>query len=111
MGGFQRLSGYPSGRFRVDEVEMLRFGYQRNISPFLGLNLGGIVSQNYFGGTLEFARLQQSYDPATPSGLFQSASLFIGADTILGPAALSFGLGKSGNSTMWLSIGIPWTLH
>ena len=111
LGGFQRLSGYPTGRFRVEEVQMVRLGYQRNIPPFLGLNLGGIVNQNYFGGTVELANIQQSYDPQTQSGLYRSASLFVGADTILGPAALSFGLGKDGNKTLWLSIGIPWTLH
>ncbi|MCF8208715.1 MAG: patatin-like phospholipase family protein [Rhodoferax sp.] len=111
LGGFQRLSGYPAGRFRVDQLAFARLGYQRNIPPLLGLNLGGIISQTYLGGTLEFAHLEQSYDPRTPSGAYQSGSVFIGTDTVLGPAALSFGLSQQGTGTVWLSIGVPWTLR
>jgi NTE family protein len=109
VGGFQRLAGYPAGRFRVDQLSFLRLGYQRNIPPLLGLNLGGIISQTYLGGTLEFARIEQSQDPLTSSGAYQSGSVFIGTDTVLGPAALSFGLSQQGNATVWLSIGVPWT--
>jgi NTE family protein len=111
LGGFQRLSGYPAGRFRVNQMTFARLGYQRNIPPLLGLNLGGIVNQAYFGGSLEVAQIEQSYDPLTPNGAYQSGALFIGADTVLGPAALSFGFSKEGSSAIWLSIGVPWTLR
>lgn len=110
VGGFQRLSGYPVGRFRADQVEFLRLGYQRNIAPVLGLTLGGIVTQSYFGASLEAARIWQSYDTLTSNGLYKSAAMFIGADTLLGPTALSVGLGDNGQRAVWLSIGVPWTI-
>jgi NTE family protein len=109
MGGFQRLSAYPVNRFRVNEVGFGRVGYQRNVPPLLGLHLGGIVTQAYFGGSLEAARIRQDYDYATADGVYKSASIFVGADTILGPAAVSLGIGPSGARTIWLSIGVPWT--
>lgn len=110
VGGFQRLSGYPVGRFRVDELAFLRVGYQRNIAPVMGLSLGGIVSQTYFGASLEAAQLRQSYDASTANGVYKSAALFIGADTLLGPTALSLGVGENGQRAIWFSVGVPWTL-
>ena len=111
LGGFQRMSAFPVGRFRASQVEFGRLGYQRNIPPLLGLNLGGIVSQTYFGGTAEIARIRQTVDPATLDGTYHSTSLFIGADTILGPAAFSYGTDFKGHQSFWISIGIPWTVH
>jgi NTE family protein len=111
LGGFQRLSAYPVSRFRVNQVEFGRLGYQRNIPPLLGLHLGGIVTQTYFGGSIEAANIRQEYDSATANGLYKSLSVFVGADTILGPAAVSLGVGPSGARAIWLSIGTPWTLH
>jgi NTE family protein len=110
MGGFQRLSGYPVGRFRVDQLAFVRLGYQRNIAPVMGLTLGGIVSQTYFGASLEAAQLRQTYDVSTANGLYKSAALFIGADTLLGPTALSLGVGENGQRALWFSVGVPWTL-
>lgn len=110
LGGFQRLSGYPVNRFRVDQVAFARLGYQRNIAPVMGLTLGGIVSQTYFGASLEAAQLRQSYDTSTANGLYKSAALFIGADTLLGPTALSLGFGENGQRAVWFSVGVPWTL-
>jgi NTE family protein len=109
MGGFQQLSGYPVGRFRADDVSFVRAGYQHVIKPPLGLELGGIVSQFYAGGTLEAARLEQTVEPLTPNGTYRSVSLFIGAETFLGPVFFAIGKGGSEPPTVWLSIGTPWT--
>jgi NTE family protein len=108
MGGFQQLSGYPVGRFRADDVRFLRGGYQHMIKPPLGLELGGIVSQFYAGGSLEVARLEQSLDPFTANGIYRSASVFIGAETFIGPIFFAVGKGGAEKPTVWLSIGTPW---
>ena len=110
VGGFQRLSGFPVNRFRVDQLAFARLGYQRNIPPVMGLTLGGIVSQTYFGASLEAARIWQTYDQSTANGLYKSAALFVGADTLLGPTALSVGIGENGQRAVWFSVGVPWTL-
>ena len=109
LGGFHQLSGYPVGRFRADDVNYVRLGYQRIIRPPLGLEIGGIVSQFYAGGSIESARLKQSLDPLTEDGNYHAVSLFIGADSFMGP--VFFGLGKSERNpvTVWLSIGVPWS--
>jgi NTE family protein len=108
MGGFQQLSGYPAGRFRADDVSFARAGYQHVIRPPLGLELGGIVSQFYAGGTLEAARLEQSVETLTRNGTYLSASLFIGAETFLGPVFFALGKAPSERPAVWLSIGVPW---
>lgn len=109
LGGFQSLSGYGQWRFRVREATFGRLGYQRVIKPPLGLQLGGIINRMYAGGSLEGARTAGTFDPLTPDGRYYSASLYIGADTLIGPVFLGVGQGAGGNHALWLSIGVPWT--
>lgn len=108
LGGFQSLSGYGQWRFRARDALFGRLGYQRVIKPPLGLELGGIISRMYAGGSLEGARMKGTFDPLTPDGRYYSASLYIGADTLIGPVFFGVGQGAGGNHALWLSIGIPW---
>jgi len=111
LGGFQTLSGYAQGRFRSRDMSFGRLGYQRVIKPPLGLELGGIISRMYAGGSLEAGHIGHSYDQLTPDGTYRSASLFIGAETLIGPVFLGFGQGEGDHRALWLSIGVPWSLR
>jgi len=108
MGGFQKLSGYDRGRFRGLNVAFGSLGYRRVVRPPLGLELGGILDRMYAGASLEAGRLRQSVDPLTPDGTYYSGSLYIGADTLIGPMFLAFGQGEGNNRAVWLAIGRPW---
>jgi len=109
LGGFQRLSGYNYQRFRAESVAFGSVNYRRVINPPLGLQLGGIVDRFYAGASLEAARLNGSYDPNTPDAVYYSGSLYLAADTALGPMFIAYGQGAGGNRTIWLAIGKPWS--
>ncbi len=108
LGGFQKLSGYDRGRFRALETAFGSLGYRRVIPPPFGLELGGILDRMYAGASLEAGRIRQSVDPLTPDGTYYSGSLYIGADTVIGPMFLGFGQGAGSNRAVWLAIGRPW---
>jgi len=109
LGGFQRLSGYNYQRFRAESLAFGSVNYRRVIDPPLGLQLGGIVDRFYVGASLEAARLNGSYGPATPDAVYYSGSLYLAADTALGPMFIAYGQGAGSNRTIWLAIGKPWT--
>jgi NTE family protein len=108
LGGFQRLSGYDRGRFRALDVAFGSLGYRHVINPPLGLQLGGILDRMYAGASLEAGRIRQSVDPLTADGSYYSGSLYVGADTLIGPMFLAFGQGGGNNRAVWLAIGRPW---
>ena len=108
LGGFQRLSGYDYQRFRAEGIAFGSLNYRRVIRPPLGLELGGIVDRVYAGASLEAARLRRSFDPATPDDNYYSGSLYLAADTALGPMFIAYGQGLAGNWTLWFSIGRSW---
>jgi NTE family protein len=108
LGGFQRLSGYDRDRFRALDVAFGSLGYRRVIRPPFGLELGGILDRMYAGASLEAGRIRQSVDPLTPDGTYYSGSLYLGADTLLGPAYIGFGQGEGNNRVLWIAIGRPW---
>lgn len=108
LGGFQMLSGYPQDRFRSQEIRYGRISMYRNIPPLLALNLGGLLEKFHIGATFETAQINRSFDARSPDGQYRSASLFIGAKTMLGPAYLSYGRSDSGNNTVWLTVGRTW---
>jgi NTE family protein len=111
LGGFQQLSGYDRGRFRALEVGFGSLGYRRVIRPPFGLALGGILDRMYAGASLEAGRIRQSVDPLTSDGTYYSGSLYIGADTLIGPMFLAFGQGEGNNRAVWLAVGRPWLPH
>jgi len=65
----------------------------------------------YAGGSLEAGNVIKSFDPKTPSGWYYSGSLFVGAETVLGPVYLAYGQGDGSNRAIWLFIGRPWVPH
>ncbi|MGE5128605.1 MAG: patatin-like phospholipase family protein [Sphingomonadaceae bacterium] len=108
LGGFQKLSGYDRDRFRALNVAFGSLGYRRVIRPPLGLQLGGILDRMYAGASIEAGRIRQSVDPLTPDGTYYSGSLYVGADTLIGPMFLAYGQGEGNNRAVWLAIGRPW---
>jgi NTE family protein len=108
LGGFQRLSGYPLNRFRAQGVTFGSLGYRRVVQPPLGLELGGILDRMYAGASLEAARLYDSVDPLTPDGDYYSGSIYIGADTLIGPMFMGIGYAGGSNYQLWIAVGRPW---
>ena len=103
LGGPFRLSGYPQGRWAGERAVFgsLRYYHQMLRLPSL---LGSGV---YAGASVEAGRVERLYDGRASSGGLWSGSVFVGAETFLGPAFLGLGVAGEGNRTLFLLIGVP----
>ncbi|MGI9264442.1 MAG: patatin-like phospholipase family protein [Gammaproteobacteria bacterium] len=99
LSGFQRdeLSGRHTAVGRVIAYRQLRSNPLRG---FLNASL-------YVGGSLEIGNAWQDSDDVSFSNMRTAGSLFIGADTFIGPVYLAGGLAEGGNSAFYLYVGRP----
>jgi NTE family protein len=103
LGGFQELSGYANEQFRGNQVAFGGLIYYRQIAtltPPLGRGI-------YLGGSLEVGSIRDTLDFLTESRTRFGSSIFLGADTWLGPAYLGLGLGGEGDATGYFLLGRP----
>ncbi|MFG6447033.1 patatin-like phospholipase family protein [Roseateles sp. BYS180W] len=101
LGGFQQLSGYQPGQLLGERLAFARLGYHRRLleAPLLTRGL-------FVGGSLEVGN---AWDPGKSNhkGAHWASSIFIGADTGLGPLYLALGYAPKGGSAVYLFIGRP----
>ncbi len=112
LGGFLNLSGYANEQFRGNDMAFASLAYYRQIAslpPPIGRGL-------YLGASLEAGWLSagEVTDPSTGASLVLSeeatrygGSIFFGSDTWIGPAYLGLGLAGTGESTVYVLIGVP----
>jgi NTE family protein len=105
LGGPFLLSGYRYGELTADQVFLLRGAYYRRISK-LPDSLGRGV---YMGATYEWASLRAYASADADAGVYRSLSLFVGADTVLGPLYLGAGVSPEVNEVrFFLQFGQPY---
>ncbi len=111
LGGFLNLTGYANEQFRGNTMVYGNLSYQylltRLPSP-LGRGL-------YLGGSLEIGKIwgqdifvsSVAGEPisTTPASMLYSASIFLGADTWLGPIYLGWGFSGMGQQGLYVLIG------
>lgn len=102
LGGFLRLSGLASNELLGTKGGLARFLYYRELTRF---SLGSLTQRMYAGFSLEAGNAYDPGDPVTWSSLRRSASLFAGADTVLGPAFAGVGWSEGGRTAFYLIIG------
>jgi NTE family protein len=104
LGGFQRLSGYNTEQLSGRQVALARLSY------YARLNQEPVLTRGFFaGGSLEWGNAWRDLSMGAPP-LDQwrlGTSLFLGADTGVGP--LYFGLmwAPKGNGGLFLQLGRP----
>jgi NTE family protein len=102
IGGFLNLSGYRpeqlSGR-HVGLGEIICYRSMGNVG------LGDFHTALYLGFSAEAGGAWQDRSDITMSSLIYSGSVFVGANTFIGPAYLYYGLAEGGNQTVGLFIG------
>jgi NTE family protein len=104
LGGFLSLKAYQKGQLKGKHLGTLGLLYYRRIS-------GGsrFLTQTpiYVGGSIETGGAWDIKDDISSDGLHYSSSIFIGADTFMGPIYLGLGLGygDEGNKSAFLFIG------
>jgi len=104
LGGFLRGSGYRMDELLGTSVALVRAVYSNRLAA-LPSQLGSGV---YAGGSLEATRARLG-GIAGPEKTRPSASLFLAADTFLGPAYLAYGQALSGERpwSLYLMLGVP----
>jgi NTE family protein len=107
LGGFLSLSGLREQQLRGQQVFSAHIIYLEHVG-----NLPSVLGNGlYIGGSLEGGNVWNSDQNISLAKLQYGSSLFIGADTALGPVYLGTGFSQSGNQTFYLYIGLPFTLN
>lgn len=103
LGGPLRLSGY-----RINEFSGQRYGFGRLMYYNRTVPLPDIVGSGvYVGASLEAGQMHGRVDGLPDRGTMWSGSLFLGADTFVGPAYLGIGFGEGGRVSAYVLIGAP----
>jgi NTE family protein len=103
LGGPLRLSGFRVGQFTGREYFFGRAMYYNRVLPLPDLLGSGL----YLGGSAEIGRIVDRVDGLDSPGTLYSGSVFLGADTFIGPAYLGVGAGSGGSYSVYLLIGAP----
>jgi NTE family protein len=101
-GGFLRQSGYRTDQLYGDNFTFGRLMYYHRImrSPLLEGTYGGF--------SLEAGKFGDPLVPGNPNGLLKSASIFVAADSPIGPIYLGYGHAQDGNSAFYFYLGLPY---
>jgi len=102
LGGFHQLSGYQSGQLEGNDLFLLRLGWYMRLSQTPTLTRGFFI-----GGTLEAGNVWANRQAARLADLRSGASVYLGADTGIGPLYLGLTYAPRGSLGLALFIGRP----
>ena len=103
LGGPLQLSGYRIGEFAGGQMAFGRLMYYNRTYALPDLLGSGV----YLGASLEAGRIAGRFDRQADKGTLTSASVFLGADSFLGPAYFGLGVGEGGRWSLYLLLGVP----
>lgn len=102
IGGFLNLTAYAPGELSGNHVGSASAIFYRRIA-------GGsrLLTQTpvFFGGSLEVGNVWNKRSDASLKGLHFSSSVFLGADTLVGPIYIGIGVGDGGKKSAFLFLG------
>ena len=98
-GGFLQQSGYATGQLLGERIVFGRLMYYHRILK------GSLLEGAHGGFSLEAGKVSDPLVPGSPSGLLKSASVFVGMDTLVGPAYLAYGQASGGSSSLYFFLG------
>lgn len=104
-GGLFNLSGFQRDELSGRHTAVGRVIYYRRIrsNPIRGL----LDASLYVGGSVELGNAWQNSSEVKFSNALFAGSLFLGADTFIGPVYLAGGLAEGGHSALYLFVGRP----
>ena len=100
LGGFARLSGLIPDQLSGRQLGLISIAYYHR------LNNIDLLSA-YAGITLEAGNVWDYADDISFGDLRTSGSIFIGAETPLGPVYLAWGYSDNGDNTLYFYLGNP----
>mgnify|MGYP006149508611 FL=1 len=102
LGGFQQLSGYRVGQVAGNYLVFGRLTYYQRLPWSVG-----VARALFVGGSLEAGNAWTSRRNISFSDLRAGSSLFVGADTGIGPLYLSIVSAPRGYTGLYLFLGRP----
>ncbi len=112
LGGFLNLSGLRQSQILANHVAFARLVVRHRL-----LRGGDLLPGLYVGGSLEAADVRDRYNPflgrpeavgfSVPDTRIGAGSLFLSAQSALGPFYLAVGHSKAGQTTVYLYFGRP----
>ncbi len=102
LGGFLALTAYAPGQITGNHGGVATLIYYRRVSGD-ARNIAG--TPIYIGGTIEAGNAWNRSSDISLGDLKWSSSLFVGADTLLGPVYLGGGIGDGGQASAFLYVG------
>jgi NTE family protein len=104
-GGLFRLSGFQRDELSGRHTAVGRAIYYRQIrsNPLRGL----LNASLYLGASLEVGNAWQNSSDMSLSNSLLAGSLFVGADTFIGPVYFAGGLAEGGHAALYLFVGRP----
>ena len=100
LGGLGRLSGHPANRFIGQHYALANVTAYRRLRPSLWL-------PTYAGISLELGNVWNDRDDISANSALVAGAVYAGADTLLGPLYLAWGLAEGGEDTVYLYLGNP----
>ena len=100
-GGFLHQSGYATGQLVGESLQYGRLMYYHRIMR------GSLLEGAYGGISFEVGKVGNPLVPGNADGVLRSGSLFVGADTLIGPAYLGYGRAQDGSSNYYFYLGRP----
>ena len=107
LGGPFRLSAYAINQFSGQQAAFGSLRYFNQVKR-LPSPLGSGV---YAGASLELGRVNKLDDARDTTGNLESGSIFLGADTFLGPAWIGAGFAPGGIRSLFLLVGAPFNFE
>lgn len=101
-GGFAQMSGYATGQLVGQNLRFGRMMYYHRIMR------GSLLDGAYGGFSLETGKVGEPLVPGNDDDWHNSASIFIGSDTPIGPAYLGYGRVDDGNDAFYFYLGKPY---
>ncbi len=102
LGGFRRLSGYGLNTLAGPYMGYGSLTLLREFGRLPSLIGGGV----YLGASLESGNTWNTGSDVSFSNVKTAGSLFLGAETPLGPVYLGYGLAGGGHSALYFQVGV-----
>lgn len=101
LGGFLNLSGFQTGEVSGEYIALGQLIYMHRLTDASA----AFTIPVFAGGSLEVGGAWNDVDDFTFDSLIPAGSLFVGANTPLGPAYLGAGYAQGGNASLYLLLG------
>jgi NTE family protein len=103
LGGFLNLSGYGSNELRGQNYGLIKLAYYHRVRGSLTSVLEGVPV--YTGISIEAGNVWDDLNDADIDSMLAAGSVFVGADTPVGPLYLAAGYGEGGRASLYFYLG------